>query len=426
MPFKDLGGKGLSKGESPRPFAIIPLLLLIVLLSVPAWAASDGADIIERLNASLVTVTAYDDKDEILREGNGFFVFDRRGILTARHILQGASRVRVRTSDGRVYKVTGVIADDSEGDLIRIFADVPGRVGRGLRISRSRIREGEQIFVPPCLEEPVKELSSGVVASVLSIPSMGKVIQITAPVSEGSSGSPVLNEEGEVVGVVAFQVSVGQDMNFAVSPKRIMHEEPKEIEGFSEWLDKRDTTASSEELVSNGVLFASIGDYDKAVAYFEEAVKKDPSFAPAYFLMGYTNAAAGRYDDAINAYSRGMKFWPELAEWRYYMGLAYLGLGDHKAAVRSFSEAVSLDPDYDAAYLGLGKAYTRLKEYTKAIEAYRKGIGLRPERPYPDVHFDLGLLYLAVGRLDSAKREYEVLKKTDSALAARLMDLISR
>jgi S1-C subfamily serine protease len=56
---------------------------------------------------------------------------------------------------------------------------------------------------------------------VRDIPGFGRIIQITAPISPGSSGSPVVNMQGQVIGVATLQVTGGQSVNFAIPSERI-------------------------------------------------------------------------------------------------------------------------------------------------------------------------------------------------------------
>ena len=82
-------------------------------------------------------------------------------------------------------------------------------------------QEGESIVVignPFGLEGSV---TNGIVSAVREIPGYGKIIQITAPISPGSSGSPVVNMLGQVIGVATLQAAEGQSLNFAVPSERI-------------------------------------------------------------------------------------------------------------------------------------------------------------------------------------------------------------
>ena len=64
-------------------------------------------------------------------------------------------------------------------------------------------------------------VSDGIVSAIRDIPDYGRIIQITAPISPGSSGSPVLNMQGEVIGVASFQIVEGQNLNFAIPSEKI-------------------------------------------------------------------------------------------------------------------------------------------------------------------------------------------------------------
>ena len=64
-------------------------------------------------------------------------------------------------------------------------------------------------------------VSDGIVSAVHELPNIGKIIQITAPISHGNSGSPVFNLKGQVVGVVTIKVTNGQNINLAIGAARV-------------------------------------------------------------------------------------------------------------------------------------------------------------------------------------------------------------
>jgi len=81
----------------------------------------------------------------------------------------------------------------------------------------TKIESGQPVIVigsPFGLEGTV---SDGIVSGVRKVPDFWEIIQITAPISKGSSGSPVLNIKGEVIGVATFFIKEGQSLNFAIS-----------------------------------------------------------------------------------------------------------------------------------------------------------------------------------------------------------------
>ncbi|MCV4783158.1 S1C family serine protease, partial [Escherichia coli] len=138
-----------------------------------------------------------------------------------RHVIERASRVEVHLLDGSKFVAKGVLAIDGEGDLALLQVEVPPRLAFPLPVVRTVPQEGESIVVignPFGLEGSV---SNGIVSAVRDISGYGRIIQITAPISPGSSGSPVVNMAGQVIGVATLQAAEGQSLNFAVPAERI-------------------------------------------------------------------------------------------------------------------------------------------------------------------------------------------------------------
>ncbi len=168
--------------------------------------------LVRRVKPSVVSVLTYDAKGEPLISGTGFFI--RAGeVITNMHVVRGAHRVEIHTLDGkgRTYPVTGALAVDEEADLALLSVDLPAERSRPLTFASTLPDEGEQIFVignPLRLEGSVSE---GIVSAVREVPDLGRIIQITAPVSHGNSGSPLFNMRGQVVGIVTVKVTNVRD-----------------------------------------------------------------------------------------------------------------------------------------------------------------------------------------------------------------------
>jgi S1-C subfamily serine protease len=139
--------------------------------------------------------------------GNGLAV-------TCWHAVKDAKEVTVRFSDGEEAEATGLVDKDEKKDLalLRIRA-----VGKPLLALAPAIAvTGQPVFVigaPRGLEFSV---TSGIVSSIRQIEGY-KQLQFSAAASPGNSGGPVLNAKGQVVGVVAWQLTDGQNLNFATA-----------------------------------------------------------------------------------------------------------------------------------------------------------------------------------------------------------------
>ena len=194
-------------------------LLLLLLIPAPLRASQDLLpDLVRRIKPSAVAIETFDSRGEKLSRGSGFFVESDR-IVTNRHVIEGAYRAEVHSSTGAVYPVKGVLAVDAEGDIALLKIDVTQI--RPLPLDKTSPQEGESVVVignPLGLEGSV---TNGIVSAVRDIPTFGRIIQITAPISSGSSGSPVVNMQGQVIGIATLQITGGQSVNFAIPSERI-------------------------------------------------------------------------------------------------------------------------------------------------------------------------------------------------------------
>ena len=103
---------------------------------------------------------------------------------------------------------------------MKLSVQIPGGTPF-LKVADLRPQVGERVLVvgsPLGLEESV---SAGIVSAIRNIKDRGEFLQISAPISPGSSGGPVVNLQGRVIGVAAFQVR-GQNINFAVPGNRLL------------------------------------------------------------------------------------------------------------------------------------------------------------------------------------------------------------
>jgi len=174
--------------------------------------------LIKRIKPSVVVVITYkgrfdfalkEKEDSILYQGSGFFISQNGDIITNYHVLQGAGSAEIKTSDGKTYPITYIVGGNEQNDIIRLSVNIPSENVHPLSLNKTLPEVGEKIIVygsPLGLENTV---SDAIVSAIRDIPEYGRIIQITAPVSPGSSGSPVLNMKGEVIGIATFQMIEG-------------------------------------------------------------------------------------------------------------------------------------------------------------------------------------------------------------------------
>jgi S1-C subfamily serine protease len=216
--------------RKPRTRWVRLAALLLVVGLVLALAAGrvltrgdrgDLPGLVKRVQPAVVTVMAYNALDELVFQGSGFFITPEGRFLTNYHVLAQATRAEVKTALGHCYPVAGVVAADRDWDLVAAEIGCPLEVASSLEISGAVPEVGERVAVvgsPLGLEHT---LSVGVISALRRVAG-GAYLQISAPVSPGSSGSAVINMAGEVVGVASLQVVKGQNLNFAVPGSRAL------------------------------------------------------------------------------------------------------------------------------------------------------------------------------------------------------------
>ena len=193
----------------------------------PVYSA---AEIYEMTSSAVIFVESYETEDDLKAEkssgtGSGFFITSDGVAVMSYHQLEGAACARVTTTDRRVYPVTGVLfydaqrdiavvrvgRTDSSGSTVRFFPTVP--VGDSDTVST-----GEEIFTLSSPLGLMDTISGGLISNrsrVVDDPAY-PCIQLSAAISRGSSGGPVLNAAGEAVGVIYASYNSGQSLNLAV------------------------------------------------------------------------------------------------------------------------------------------------------------------------------------------------------------------
>src|SRR5437773_5984692 len=193
---------------------------MVAAFAPHARAQDELPDLVRRIKPAAVAIETFDAKGEKLSRGSGFFI-DKDRVVTNRHVIDGAFRAEVHLNSGNTFPVKNVLGVDAEGDIALLKVEAPVNQVRPLSLNRTSPQEGESIVVignPFGLEGSV---TNGIVSAVRDIPGFGRIIQITAPISPGSSGSPVVNMQGQVIGVATLQVTGGQSVNFAIPSARI-------------------------------------------------------------------------------------------------------------------------------------------------------------------------------------------------------------
>ncbi|MBC7899367.1 MAG: tetratricopeptide repeat protein [Saprospiraceae bacterium] len=385
------------------------LLLFLPVLAVSTIAQDFLPELVRRIKPSAVAIETFDAKGNTLSRGSGFFIAPDR-VITNRHVIERSSRVEIHLIDGKKFTVRGVLAVDGEGDLALLQVDVPKALAIPLPVVRTVPQEGESIVVvgnPFGLEGSV---SNGIVSAVREISGYGKIIQITAPISPGSSGSPVVNMYGQVIGIATLQAAEGQSLNFAVPSERILQLKVNEVQTISSLTaeTQKNKRASAERLYSQGVAQLSRDDFTRALSFFERATEIDPNYTEAWYQAGFCFGLLGRHGEALKASKQAAKLRPDWAQTFVNIGASSFALSQYKEAADAYRQAIRLDDDKPDTQYALGLTLEKLNRTDEEVLAYKRALALKPD--HAGAMEKLGVAYFKQKRYAEALAAFDGLK----------------
>ena len=214
---------------------------------------------------STVAITMQDKNRQSFSLGSGVII-DEGIIVTNLHVIAGAAFGHVQLPNSeRKYIIEGYIAIDKFNDIA--ILSVPSIRENMIKINADIPKIGEKIFAAGNPQGLVGTFSEGNVSSIRQLEDK-ELIQITAPISPGSSGGPVVNEKAELIGIAVGTLTNGQNLNFAVPSKyitQLLNDPSKEVKQFDIGAEKKSSPKVTD--IKNGIVIRNVvwSDQDPTV-----------------------------------------------------------------------------------------------------------------------------------------------------------------
>jgi hypothetical protein len=189
-------------------------IILLACLAVPISPAQKAQQVAQSTFPSVVLLVMEDENAQPISLGSGFFVRD--GIVaTNLHVIEKAARGYAKlVGHNSKIDIAGFLAVDPVHDLVLL--SVTGSKAPSLVLGdSSKVVIGDEVFAVGNPQGLEGTFSQGIISSIRQMGS-DTLLQTTAPISPGSSGGPVVNDQAKVVGVAAATLKEGQNLNFAV------------------------------------------------------------------------------------------------------------------------------------------------------------------------------------------------------------------
>jgi hypothetical protein len=315
---------------------LLLVALVIFGLTLGSIASEEISSLVEHVMPGVVLIKTYDSNGNELGQGSGLVISKDGDVVTCYHVMRGYSSANVTTSDNKEYRVKNVTALNKSDDLARISLAANDHDFNALKLNTTTPKVGQEIIAiggPLGLE---KTVSQGIVSAIRN-----NTIQITAPISPGSSGGPVFNMRGEVIGIVSSQMKSGQNLNFAISANLIpimQIASAKQVKELRESYNKARVESpdvdvplwkiwgypSEEEFLrikGQGWPDSVAGGYNKECTLqyldkekFEDAIicydcvlKTNPSYSPCWNNKGVALYYLTRYEEALVCFNKSFE-----------------------------------------------------------------------------------------------------------------------
>lgn len=216
----------------------ILILLIICLLLCPAPSLADAgfsgdADAIEKAADSVFMLEVYSSDNRQIAIGSGFVAFDSSTLVTNYHVIEGGAYVIAVSDDKDQFLVTRVCCADKGKDIAI------------LQFEQASVAEPLPLDTDGNLKRSQTVVAIGSPAGLMNTISIGNIsafytkdgkdwIQFTAPISSGSSGGALFNDEGEIIGITTATYASAQNINMAVKIEQV-------IELYNKW-DRKTTS----------------------------------------------------------------------------------------------------------------------------------------------------------------------------------------
>ena len=354
---------------------IVVLLFFCTINTAPAQTTLPAEDIAEKALAATVYLEMKDKNGKTLGIGSGFFVKPNL-IATNYHVIEGAAKGTAKlVGKYTTYNIEGVTATDKTNDLALLKVIAYGIKPLSLGDSDA-VRIGATVYVAGNPKGLEGTFSDGIISSRRDKDTKER-LQMTAPISPGSSGGPVLNRKGEVIGISFMTLEGGQNLNFAIPSKYLkkLMEQSKPAKSLS----KLKQSISAETYFLWGNAKFDLEDYVGAIADYTKAIRLQPDDADAYYNRGLAKAKLEQHFAAIADYAMAIVLKPDDADAYNNRGIAKGRLGQHFAAIADYDTAIRLKPDFVKAYYNRGNAKYHLEQHVAAIADFDIAIRLKPD-----------------------------------------------
>jgi tetratricopeptide (TPR) repeat protein len=238
------------------------------------------------------------------------------------------------------------------------------------------------------------------------------VIDILAPILRGVSIQETVNPQQYVPSQSAPQPGPANNpaKGLGIKPKHVVIAAAAVMVLFIGIVFYASPGKTADELLQDGNVSFDNGDYKRAVDYYGQAIKKQPS-GLAYYNRALAYYNLENYQAAIRDFGQVIGYDKNYYNAYYWRGAAYTGIQNYDAAINDFVYYINSNQNDKSAFVSLGMIYTYVEKYESAISAYSSAIAI--DQNYMEAYGLRGKLYLNAGKYNTAIQDFNKVLEID-------------
>ncbi|RYD72949.1 MAG: trypsin-like serine protease [Verrucomicrobiaceae bacterium] len=345
----------------------------------------------KKAEQTVFKIEVMDSRGESLGFGTAFAISESGLLATNYHVIEHGRKFIARTTAGATHRISSVVRRNPTADLAILQMETSRKIQFLESGDSESLRTGTSIAVFGAPEGFSGTLTEGVISArrvdasmMKSLPNLGDLIQISAPISSGSSGSPVLDSHGRVVGVVCALLSgnTRQNLNFAI-PVSALDNLRQRPEGYislwerpdPRWNQSENDRARGHPYARKAEEFSFKKDYSEALHWTEKLLGEFEYSAYPLSAAASLNFKLSNFREARKLAYQALKFNSSDYEALLICGMSEFQDEQYLEAYHLLNRAVLVEPRKTAPYsllaLSAIQSYDKL-EAIKAIDKLRK------------------------------------------------------
>ena len=370
--------------------AILFLLPVALLFS----QSEDAQKILNTHQEGIITLMGVDDAKQIVGEGTGF-VIEPGVVATCYQIVCKATSVIAKNYKGKIVKTEGILAVDKNLNIA--FLSIKGKAPALTLGNSDELEPGKKVAAVGSNESGEVVVSKGEVKDVFDLGSDKKVVRTSLNVPRYFSGAPLLDENGQVLGVVIF---FERRMKITLASNLLKDMQKQTLIKFKDW-QPEDYLATTEGALFAGKVSASLDETGKAQQYLEKVRQARPDDIDVHSILASVYDSQRNFEMAILSYEKVISMDASLDEAYYGLGMVYIKMRRFEQALPYLEKAVELNPVYKDAFYYIGSAQQDLKKYERAADAYKMYLESDPENAW-EAYYRMAVCYVELEKYDEA------------------------